>query len=322
MTAPSPAAAMTAAEVLEAFGRMLLIRRFEERVGQLFAMGQINGFCHLSIGREAVIVGMAMAARASDQVITTHRCHGHLLAQGCEPGPVIAELLGRASGVCGGKGGSLHLMSPAHNFFGGHGIVGAPISLGVGLAFANAYRGDDSVCLCTFGLGAADQGQAYEAFNLAARRKLPIVFIIDNDTGEAGEAHLQLALRGCSFDIPGEQVDGIDVRAVREAGARAIARARLGQGPTLLEMLTYPYRGHANPQAGNSAGRERQIDEIDPVAHTRALLLGSGSASEADIKAIDKDVRGRVRDAVIFAQDSSQPVAAALKRDVTAATAA
>lgn len=304
---------LTRADAVAAYRQMLLIRRFEERAGQLFAMGQIHGFCHLSIGREAVITGMAMAATAIDQVITSHRCHGHALAQGCDPKLVMAELLGRAAGLDGGKAGSAHLISPAHNFFGGHGIVGAPVSLGTGLAFANRYRGNGGVTICTFGQGAADQGQVYEAFNLAQRWKLPIVFVIDNDTGEAKEDDTMLAARGAAFGIKGWQVDGIEVGAVRVSGQLALALAREGNGPIILEMLTYPYRGHANPDAG---GRHRSLDEIDPVANLRNRLLGNGWASEDEAKTIDREVRAVVRDAVAFAQAAAHPVAAELKRNV------
>lgn len=299
----------------QAYLRMLLIRRFEERVGQLFAMGQISGFCHLSIGREAVIVGLAMAARPTDKVITSHRCHGHILAQGVAPGLVMAELLGKASGVCGGKGGSLHLVAPSHNFYGGHGIVGAPVAIANGLAFACQYRDDGSVCVCTFGEGAADQGQVFEAFNLAAARKLPVVFVIDNNTGETQRETLALASRGMHFAIPGEQVDGIDVRAVRAAGRRAMAHARGGNGPVILEMLTYPFRGHANP----AAGRERSIEDVDPIAHARAQLLAHGHADDADLKSFDREQRAVVREAATFAQNAAMPAPADIDRHVVAA---
>lgn len=304
---------------LQAYGQMLLIRRFEERVGQLFAMGQISGFCHLSIGREAVIVGLAMAAGDNDRVITSHRCHGHILAQGVSPGTVLAELLGRASGVCGGKGGSLHLVAPDNNFYGGHGIVGAPVALANGLAFASQYRGDGGVCICTFGEGAADQGQVFEAFNIAAARKLPVIFVIDNSTGKAQSEALALASRGMLFSIPGEQVDGIDVRAVRRAAHRALEHARSGHGPVILEMLTYPFRGHQSPTAGNAPDRERTIAEVDPIAHAKAYLLSSGYLGDDDIKAFDREQRAVVREAVTFAQNAARPVAADLSRHVWAA---
>lgn len=297
---------------------MLLIRRFEERAGQLYAMGQIAGFCHLSIGREAVVTGLAMAAEPADQVITSHRCHGHALAQGCEPAKVMAELLGRGSGLNGGKGGSMHLMAPERGFYGGHGIVGAPVSLATGLAFANRYRGNGAVTVCTFGQGAADQGQVFEAFNMAQRWKLPVVFVIDNDTGETSMSGSALADRGAAFGIKGWQVDGIDVAAVRASATMAMAMCRNDSGPVILEMLTFPYRGHANPNAGNSDGRQRTQQEIDPVAHARSKLLANGWASEDDLKTFDRAQRAIVREAVAFAQASAQPVAADLTRHVVA----
>lgn len=303
---------------LAAYQRMLLIRRFEERVGQLFAMGQLQGFCHLSIGREAVVIGGNMASGAYDRVITSHRCHGHILGQGVSPGVVMAELLGRATGVCGGKGGSLHLMSPQHNFFGGHGIVGAPAALANGLAFASQYHGDGGACICIIGEGAADQGQFFEALNIASARSLPVIFMIDNSTGEMRRDTLALASRGVLFGIPGEQVDGIDVSAVYAATVRALQHARDGHGPVVLEMLTFPFRGHANPNAGNTGGRERSLEDIDPIARTRAHLLAEGIASETDLKQMDREQRTIVREAVTFAQNSASPVAADLCRNVLA----
>ncbi len=306
---------------MAAYRQMLLIRRFEERAGQLYAMGQINGFCHLSIGREAVITGMAMAASQIDQVITTHRCHGHAITQGCEPQRLMAELLGRASGTNGGKGGSLHVTSPQHNFFGGHGIVGAPASLGAGLAFANRYRQNGAVTICTLGKGAADQGQVYEALNLAAQWNLPLVYVIDNDSGESPNVETPLADRGLSFAVKGWWVDGVNVAAVRAAGRTAIDMARDGGGPVILEMRTYPYRGHFNPDAGNAGERQRSLEEIDPVVNLKGRLLREGWTSEDDLKTIDRETRAIVRDAVAHAQNAAAPVAADLKRNVTAPAA-
>lgn len=314
----APATNLSRQDALSAYQRMLLIRRFEERAGQLYAMGQISGFCHLSIGREAVVTGLAMAAQAGDQVITSHRCHGHALAQGCEPARIMAELLGRGSGLNAGKGGSMHLMAPESGFYGGHGIVGAPASLATGLAFADRYRGNGAVTVCTFGQGAADQGQVFEAFNLAQRWRLPVIFVIDNDTGEAAIGAAALADRGAAFGIKGWQVDGIDVAAVRASATMASAMCRDGGGPIVLEMLTYPYRGHASPEAGNSGGRLRTQQEIDPVVHARSKLLANGWATDDDLKAFDRAQRAIVREAVAFAQASARPVAADLKRNVVA----
>jgi pyruvate dehydrogenase E1 component alpha subunit len=315
-----PAAVLSREDAIAAFRRMLLIRRFEERVGQLFAMGQITGFCHLSIGREAVVTGLAMAATPGDQAITSHRCHGHALAHGCDPKQVMAELLGRASGLNGGKGGSMHLMAPELGFYGGHGIVGAPVSLGAGLAFSNRYRANGAVTVCTFGQGAADQGQVYESFNLAQRWQLPIVFVIDNDTGEASSSETALAARGAQFGIRGWQVDGIDVAAVRASAGEALRLCRDNSGPIILEMLTFPYRGHASPNAGNSDGRQRSQQEIDPVAHGRAKLIANGWLGDDELKTMDREERAVVREAVAFAQAAAFPVAADLKRNVVAAS--
>lgn len=315
ISSPRPALWQSREDALAAYRQMLLIRRFEERAGQLFAMGQIDGFCHLATGREAVITGLAIAAGRGDQIITSHRCHGHALAQGCDPGAVMAELMGRNGGLNGGKGGSLHLMAPEAGFYGGHGIVGAPASLASGLAFANRYRKDGRVTVCTIGAGAVDQGQVYETLNLAQRMKLPLVLVIDNDSG-SGEAGLHRV--GDVFGIPGEQVDGVDAQKVIAAAAPAVARARSGGGPAILEMITFPFRGHANPNAGNGDGRIRALAEIDPVAHGKSRLLTAGLATDDDLKVLDRDQRAIVRQAVAFAQAAPQPVVAELKRNVTA----
>ena len=330
LTDPDPSKACNAfwssrEGALQAFRQMLLIRRFDERAGQLFAMGQIEGLCHLSIGREAVVTGCALALTQGDQVITSHRCHGHALAQGCDPGAVMAELLGRSGGLSAGKAGSLHLMAPSRGFYGGHGIVGAPISLAAGMAFANRYRKNGRVTVCTLGAGAVDQGQVYETLNLAQGLALPLVIVIDNDSGDQGSGDQvsggrALCHRGAPFGIPGEQVDGIDAGKVRAAVAAAVARARTGAGPTMLEMITFPFRGHADPDAGTCDGRRRSLEEIDPVAHAKARLLAADHVTESDIKLIDRDQRAVVRQAVAFAQASPQPVMADLKRHVVAAS--
>src|SRR5450755_1005339 len=234
---------------LSALRDMLLIRRFEEKAGQLYGMGAIGGFCHLYIGQEAVVVGMQMALKQGDQVITGYRDHGHMLACGMDPKGVMAELTGRRGGYSKGKGGSMHMFSVAKGFFGGHGIVGAQVPLGTGLAFANRYRKNDNVSLTYFGDGAANQGQVYESFNMAALWKLPVIYVIENNRYAMGtaitrsSAETNLSRRGLSFNIPGEQVDGMDVRAVKAAGAKAAQWCRAGKGPYILEMLTYRYRG-------------------------------------------------------------------------------
>src|SRR5688500_5468852 len=241
----------TKAQDLHALREMLLIRRFEEKAGQMYGMGAIGGFCHLYIGQEAVVVGMQMALKQGDQVITGYRDHGHMLACGMDANGVMAELTGRRGGYSKGKGGSMHMFSMEKNFYGGHGIVGAQVSLGTGLAFANRYRGNDNVSLAYFGDGAANQGQVYESFNMAELWKLPVVYVIENNRYAMGtsvsrsSAQQDFSKRGVSFNIPGEQVDGMDVRAVREAGGRAIEHCRSGRGPYILEMQTYRYRGHS-----------------------------------------------------------------------------
>src|SRR3984957_13651027 len=247
---------------LTAFRHMLRIRRFEEKAGQLYGMGLIGGFCHLYIGQEAVVVGMQLALKPSDQVITGYRDHGHMLACGMEPKGVMAELTGRRSGYSKGKGGSMHMFSVEKGFFGGHGIVGAQVSLGTGIAFANRYRDNGKVCLTYFGDGAANQGQVYESFNMAELWKLPVVYIIENNRYAMGtavtrsSAQTDFSKRGVSFNIPGVQVDGMDVRAVREAGERATSFARGGKGPYILEMQTYRYRGHSMSDPAKSRSKE------------------------------------------------------------------
>jgi len=308
--------AADAATLLQYFREMLLIRRFEERAGQLYGMGLIGGFCHLYIGQEAVVVGMQAALREGDQVITGYRDHGHMLACGMEANGVMAELTGRVGGYSRGKGGSMHMFSTEKNFYGGHGIVGAQVSLGTGLAFANKYRGDGRVCLAYFGDGAANQGQVYESFNMAALWKLPCVYIVENNQYAMGtsvqrsSSETHLCRRGASFNIPGEQVDGMDVLAVREAGLRAVEKARKGEGPTLLEMKTYRYRGHSMSDPAKYRTRE-EVDAVkeksDPIENLRRKLLEMGVASEDALKEIDREVREIVAESARFAQESPEP---------------
>lgn len=318
------AASFTRAERLDAYKRMLLIRRFEEKAGQLYGMGHIGGFCHLYIGQEAVVVGMQMALEPGDQVITAYRDHGHTLAVGMDAKHVMAELTGRRHGCSKGKGGSMHMFSTEKHFYGGHGIVGACVPLGAGLAFANKYRGNNRVCLTYFGDGAANQGQVYEAFNMAELWKLPVVFIIENNkyamgtSIERASSTTNLAQRGLSFDIPGEHVDGMDVEAVRAAGARAIAHARAGKGPTILEMMTYRYRGHSMSDPAKYRTREevQHVRETnDAIEHVRKLLIDDG-VKEDELKAIDKQVRDEVNAAAEFALADPEPDPAELTTDV------
>ena len=314
----------TKAQELAALRDMLLIRRFEEKAGQLYGMGAIGGFCHLYIGQEAVVVGMQMALKQGDQVITGYRDHGHMLACGMEAKGVMAELTGRHGGYSKGKGGSMHMFSKEKNFFGGHGIVGAQVSLGTGLAFANRYRGTDFVSLAYFGDGASNQGQVYESFNMAELWKLPVIYIIENNRYAMGtsvlrsSAQTDFSKRGISFNIPGEQVDGMDVSAVAEAGARAAEHARSGQGPYILEMKTYRYRGHSMSDPAKYRTKE-EVDEVkqtrDPIEHLRERLDAVG-VTEDDLKSVDADVKRIVAEAAEFARTSPEPDPSELYTDV------
>lgn len=315
----------TREEELHAYREMLLIRRFEEKAGQLYGMGFIGGFCHLYIGQEAVVVGLQMCAKEGDQVITTYRDHGHMLATGMDPKGVMAELTGRRGGYSKGKGGSMHMFSVEKQFYGGHGIVGANVPLGAGLAFANKYRGNDNVTFCYFGDGAANQGQVYETFNMAKLWKLPVIFVIENNkyamgtSVERSAATTDFSQRGRSFDIPGEQVDGMDVRAVKAAGDRVVKWVREGNGPYILEMLTYRYRGHSMSDPAKYRTREeveRVREERDPIERVRARMLEMKHASEQELKAVDAEIRGIVNAAAEFAQTDPEPDPSELWTDV------
>ena len=312
-------------ELLKYYRDMLLIRRFEERAGQLYGMGLIGGFCHLYIGQEAIAVGMQSISEKGDQVITGYRDHGHMIAAGMDPKEVMAELTGRSAGSSRGKGGSMHMFDVATGFYGGHGIVGAQVSLGTGLAFANTYRQNGNVSFTYFGDGAANQGQVYESFNMASLWKLPVVYVIENNQYAMGtsvarsSAEVELFKRGLSFEIPGEQVDGMDVSAVREAGARARARAAAGEGPTILEMKTYRYRGHSMSDPAKYRTRE-EVDEVrakrDPIDHLKSRIQEAGLADEAKLKAIDSEVKKIVADAAEFARTAPEPDPSELLTDV------
>jgi len=309
------------------YSDMLLIRRFEEKAGQLYGMGLIGGFCHLYIGQEAVVVGMTAAQREGDQVITAYRDHGHMLACGMDPKGVMAELTGRSAGYSKGKGGSMHMFSSEKSFFGGHGIVGAQVPLGTGIAYANKYRGNDKVCVTYFGDGAANQGQVYESFNMAELWKLPVVYVIENNqyamgtSVERSSAETHFYKRGSSFNIPGEQVDGMDVEAVQAAGRKAIEWCRAGNGPTILEMKTYRYRGHSMSDPAKYRTREEVTavrEKRDPIDHLGQKLLAAQLITEDEIKAMDKDTRQIVNAAAEYATDSPEPDAAELYTDVLA----
>ncbi len=317
--------AMDREELLGFYRQMLLIRRFEERAGQLYGMGLIAGFCHLYIGQEAVVVGLQSALKPGDQVITGYRDHGHMLACGMDPRGVMAELTGRAGGLSKGKGGSMHMFSREQNFFGGHGIVGAQVSLGTGLAFANRYRKNDHVAMIYFGDGAANQGQVYESFNMAMLWKLPAIYVIENNqyamgtSVERSSSETHFYRRGSSFGIPGEEVDGMDVRAVRDAGTRAVARARAGEGPMILELKTYRYRGHSMSDPAKYRSRE-EVDQMretrDPITQLENILLSAGLATEDDFKGIDREIRAIVADSADFARESPEPDPSELMTDI------
>jgi len=315
----------TAEQEKRAFEQMLLIRRFEERAGQMYGMGLIGGFCHLYIGQEAVIVGLQMAVEEGDQFITGYRDHGHMLAAGMDAKGVMAELTGRRTGYSKGKGGSMHMFSRERNFFGGHGIVGAQVPLGAGIAFANRYRKNGRVCLTFFGDGAANQGQVYESFNMAELWKLPVVYVIENNRYAMGtsvarsSAQTDFSRRGVSFNIPGEQVDGMDVRAVKAAGDKAVEWCRAGKGPYILEMLTYRYRGHSMSDPAKYRTREevnKYRDEHDPIEAVRHRLIENKWATEDELKAIEKRVRDEVTEAAEFAQSGQEPDPAELWTDI------
>lgn len=312
---------------LQAYRDMLLIRRFEEKAGQMYGMGLIGGFCHLYIGQEAVVVGMQMAIKEGDQVITGYRDHGHMLACGMDPKGVMAELTGREGGYSRGKGGSMHMFSIEKRFYGGHGIVGAQVPIGTGLAFANQYRKNGQVCLTYFGDGAANQGQVYESFNMAELWRLPVIYVIENNQYAMGtsvaraSAQTNLSKRGASFNIPGEQVDGMDVRAVRAAGEKAAEFCRSGKGPYILEMMTYRYRGHSMSDPAKYRAREevaKMRQEHDPIEQVRTRLLGGKHVTEDELKEIDKEIKAVVNEAAEFAQTSPEPDPSELWTDVLA----
>ncbi|CAM5633097.1 pyruvate dehydrogenase (acetyl-transferring) E1 component subunit alpha [Mycolicibacterium aubagnense] len=324
LTPPKPLE-FTKEQELSAYRLMLLMRRFEEKAGQLYGMGFIGGFCHLYIGQEAVVTGLKMSLIEGDQMITAYRDHAHMLAMEMSPRGVMAELTGRRGGYSKGKGGSMHMFSKEKNFYGGHGIVGAQVSLGTGLAFANRYRGNKNVSVTYFGDGAANQGQVYESFNMASLWKLPVIYVIENNRYAMGtsvtrsSAETDFSQRGLSFRIPGIQVDGMDVRAVKAAGDLATEWCRAGNGPIILEMQTYRYRGHSMSDPAKYRTKEevqKMRSEHDPIEQVKARLAAKKWASEDDLKAIDKDVRDIVADAADFAQTDPEPDVSELWTDI------
>jgi pyruvate dehydrogenase E1 component alpha subunit len=323
-----PEAAKSNSESLKKlYHDMLLIRRFEERAGQLYGMGLIGGFCHLYIGQEAVVVGLMGAAQQGDQQITAYRDHGHMLAQGIDPKAVMAELTGRSTGLSRGKGGSMHMFSKEKKFYGGHGIVGAQVPIGTGLAFANKYRGSKAVTLTYFGDGAANQGQVYESFNMAELWKLPVIYVIENNEYAMGtsvarsSAVSDFSKRGASFAIPGIKVDGMDVEAVQKAGEEAMDYCRSGKGPIILEMKTYRYRGHSMSDPAKYRPRE-EVTEVrekrDPIDHFGKKLIERGIVNEEDLKQMDAVVKKVVVEAAEFATESPEPGIEELYTDIYA----
>ncbi|KCV83517.1 pyruvate dehydrogenase complex E1 component pyruvate dehydrogenase (acetyl-transferring) subunit alpha [Actibacterium atlanticum] len=314
-------------ELLEFYREMLLIRRFEEKAGQLYGMGLIGGFCHLYIGQEAVVVGLEAATKEGDKRITSYRDHGHMLACGMDPKGVMAELTGREGGYSRGKGGSMHMFSKEKHFYGGHGIVGAQVPLGAGLAFADKYNGTDNVTFTYFGDGAANQGQVYETFNMAALWELPVIFVIENNQYAMGTAMARststpdIYTRGEAFGIPGEAVDGMDVLAVKAASEKAVAHCRAGKGPYILEVKTYRYRGHSMSDPAKYRTREevqKMREERDAIENVRDLLITGKHATEDDLKAIDKEIKAIVSEAADFSKESPEPALEELYTDIYA----
>jgi len=312
-------------DLLEWYRTMLLIRRFEERAGQLYGMGLIGGFCHLYIGQEAVVVGMQAALNETDTVITSYRDHGHMLACGMESRGVMAELTGRIGGYSKGKGGSMHMFSREKNFFGGHGIVGAQVSIGTGLAFSHKYKKNNAVSDTYFGDGASNQGQVHESFNMAALWKLPVIYVIENNkygmgtSVERASAETDLYKLGESVDIPGRQVDGMDVELVKAAGEEAVKWCRSGKGPYILEMQTYRYRGHSMSDPAKYRSKE-EVDDVrthhDPINMLRDRLIKAKISTEESLKEMDREIRAIVADAAQFSQDSPEPDPSELYTDV------
>ena len=314
-------------DLIKFYRDMFLIRRFEEKAGQLYGMGLIGGFCHLYIGQEAVVVGLEAAARDGDKRITSYRDHGHMLACGMDPNGVMAELTGRGGGYSKGKGGSMHMFSKEKNFYGGHGIVGAQVPLGAGLAFADRYRENNCVTFTYFGDGAANQGQVYETFNMAALWKLPVIFVIENNQYAMGTAQErstsspEIYTRGEAFGIKGEAVDGMDVIAVKTAGDKAADYCRAGKGPYILEIKTYRYRGHSMSDPAKYRTREevqKMRAQRDPIEAVRTLLISEKHATDEEIKTIDKEIKEIINACAEYAKDSPEVSAEELWTDIYA----
>jgi pyruvate dehydrogenase E1 component alpha subunit len=316
---------VSADDLLNFYREMLLVRRFEEKAGQMYGMGLVGGFCHLYIGQEAVVVGVEDAISSDDPVITSYRCHAHAIARGVDPKAVFAELTGRGAGISKGKGGSMHMFSPEKGFWGGHGIVGAQVPLGTGIAFALKYRESDRVCMTYFGDGASNQGQVYEAYNMAALWDLPVVYIIENNQYAMGTAvkrstaEVELFKHADGFNIPGIQCDGMDVIAVRDAAREAVSYVRAGNGPMLIEMKTYRYRGHSMSDPAKYRTKE-EVQEVrktqDPIDQLKARIVDDGHAGEDALKEIDREIKATVSEAAEFAQAAPEPDASKLYTDI------
>ena len=322
---PVSKAPASAEELLSLYDKMLMIRRFEEKAGQLYGMGLIGGFCHLYIGQEAVVVGMQAASQEGDSVITSYRDHGHMLACDMEPKGVMAELTGRKGGYSKGKGGSMHMFSSEKKFFGGHGIVGAQVPLGTGLAFAHKYKGNNGVAMVYFGDGAINQGQVYESFNMAQLWLLPVIYVVENNkygmgtSVERASATTDLYHRGAAHRIPGAKIDGMDVLAVKAAGEKALKHCRAGKGPYILEMETYRYRGHSMSDPAKYRSKEevsKMRKESDPIDNLRQLMLKHKVTTEEALKDIDRDIKAVVIEAATFAQESPEPSLSELYTDI------
>ena len=313
--------------LIEYYKQMLLIRRFEEKAGQLYGMGHIGGFCHLYIGQEAVVVGLESVASDGDQRVTSYRDHGHMIACGMNPKNVMSELTGKQNGYSKGKGGSMHMFSKEKNFYGGHGIVGAQVPIGAGLAFANKYRKNNNLAFTYFGDGAANQGQVYETFNMASLWKLPVIFVIENNQYAMGTSLKRassspaLFTRGAAFGIPGQAVDGMDVLKVRDAGLFAAEHCRAGNGPFILEMNTYRYRGHSMSDPAKYRTREevqKMRSERDPIDTLRKKLIDTFNTGEETLKKIDRAVKSEISNAADYAINSDEPHLSELWTDIYA----
>jgi pyruvate dehydrogenase E1 component alpha subunit len=303
---------------------MLLMRRFEEKCGQLYIQQKFGGFCHLYIGQEAILSGMMEAIRPTDRVITAYRDHAHPLVMGSDPKKVMAELYGKRTGLSKGKGGSMHMFDKQRNLFGGHGIVGAQIPMGAGLAFADKYRGEDHVTVCFFGDGAARQGALHETFNMAMTWKLPVIFIIENNQYAMGTSVertsnvTDLSKLGLSYEMPSESVDGMSPEAVAEAISRAAERGRAGEGPTLLDIQTYRYKGHSmsDPQKYRTKEEVQQYQERDPIGHVSKVIQENNWMTEEQLESVDAEIKVIVEESVRFAEESPLPAAEELYEDV------